>query len=301
MRKFILHISFLVLCTAASILIIFTFANGSSDEFYLKLTTPKQQNLILGTSKAAQGVQPQVLNKILNKTFFNYSFSLFASPYGKTYLNSIKQKLDTTAKNNIFILTVDPWSICSTTQNPNDSLHFRENKSFLNSVRNVNRNPNFKYLIYHFQGSYYQLLFNTSPALLHNDGWLEVNLNTDNKEVERRTQFTVNDYSEKLSDYAYSDVRFAYLIKTIHYLNTYGEVYLVRLPVHPDLMKVENTLMPDFNTVIQRAIEISDGYIDFSDSNSAYNYTDGVHPDKESGKKLSAALANRIKSKQLIK
>ncbi len=297
MKKFVLHISLFILGLTTSILIIFSFANGSSDEFYLKLTTPKQGNLILGTSKAAQGVQPKILENTLNKKFYNYSFSLLTSPYGKTYLTSVKNKLDTSKKNNIFILAVDPWGICSSTKNPNDSLQFPENKSFLHSVRNVNRNPNYNYLIHHFQGNYYKLIINKSPALLHDDGWLEVNLSHDRQEVERRTKFTVDDYREKLADYKYSDIRFTYLIKTINYLSAYGKVYLLRLPVHPDLMKVENTLMPDFDAVIQKAIELSDGYLDFSASNTEYNYTDGVHLDKESGEKMSLALGNWIKSK----
>lgn len=298
MKKFVLHTSLFILCVAASIRIIFSFADGSSDEFYLKLTTPKQGNLILGTSKAAQDLQPKVLENVLDKKFYNYSFSLLASPYGKTYLTSIKNKLDRSTKNNIFILTIDPWSICSLTQNPNDSSYFRENESFLYSVKNVNTSPNFNYLIHHFQGSYYKLLFNNSPAFLHNDGWLEVKLNADNKEVERRTEFTVENYREKLASYKYSDVRFEYFIKTINYLSTYGKVYLVRLPVHPELMKIENSLMPNFDAVIHKAIEVSDGYIDFSASNSEYKYTDGVHLNKESGEKLSAALGYWIKSRK---
>lgn len=298
MKKFVLHTSLFILCVTLTILIIFSFADGSSDEFYLKLTTPKKENLILGTSKAAQGLQPKVLENVLNKKFYNYSFSLLASPYGKTYLTSIKNKLDSSIKDNTFILAVDPWSICSLQQNSNDSSNFRENKSFLYSVRNVNTSPNFNYLIHHFQGSYYKLLFNNSPAFLHNDGWLEIKLSADNKEVERRTEFTVNSYREKLASYRYSDVRFTYLIKTIDYLKPYGKVYLVRLPVHPALMKIENTLMPNFDAVIQKAIETSDGYIDFSDSNSEYKYTDGVHLNKESGEKLSSALGYWIKSRE---
>ena len=80
MKKFVLHISLFILGLTTSILIIFSFANGSSDEFYLKLTTPKQGNLILGTSKAAQGVQPKILENTLNK---NYARPAFAVSYCK--------------------------------------------------------------------------------------------------------------------------------------------------------------------------------------------------------------------------
>ena len=96
--------------------------------FYVRFTSPTQHNLIIGTSRAAQGIQPTVLNEIIpNKSFFNYAFTAAQSPFGPVYLKSIQKKIDTTTKNGIFIVTVDPWSISSKSKDPNDSSKFREN------------------------------------------------------------------------------------------------------------------------------------------------------------------------------
>jgi hypothetical protein len=63
----------------------FLSADGYSDSFYPKFTTPKQNNLILDTSKVAQGLNPYVINKILDIEMYNYSFSISSSPYGIKY------------------------------------------------------------------------------------------------------------------------------------------------------------------------------------------------------------------------
>jgi hypothetical protein len=132
MKKFCIHISIFVSILLLGVLGIFYAADGHADSFYEKISSPKQKNLILGTSKAAQGVQPEILKKQLNQEFFNFAFTLQSSSYGKVYLQNIQKKLDTTSSTSQdFILTVDPWSISSSTKNPNDSLSFRENNSFL--------------------------------------------------------------------------------------------------------------------------------------------------------------------------
>lgn len=296
MRKFILHITIFIIAVISTILITFSSAGGNSDPYYLKLSSPKKSNLILGTSKAAQGIQPESLKKILNKEFYNYSFAVFASPYGEVYLKSIKNKLDTVSLDNSFILSIDAWSITSNTADPNDSLNFREKSSFLHGITNVNRNPNYKYLFNYFESSYYTLAVNTSPAILHDDGWLEVSLSNDSISVQNRTAFTIKDYIESIQDYNFSSVRLKSLIETIDYLKKFGSVYLVRLPVHPRLSEIESELLPGFDSIIQPAIEKSDGYLDLMIYNQSFNYTDGVHLDKTGGTQVSNIIAKWIKN-----
>lgn len=60
-------------------------ADGYTDPFYIRFTTPKQNNLILGTSRAAQGLQPDVFKDILETDVYNYAFTVTHSPYGPTY------------------------------------------------------------------------------------------------------------------------------------------------------------------------------------------------------------------------
>lgn len=294
MRKFILHIVIFFIVVLGTIVYILSLADGYSDSFYLKVSSPKKTNLILGTSKAAQGVHPDILKNILNKDFYNYAFTFYASPYGEVYLNSIKQKIDKKEKNSIFILTIDAWSICSSNEDPDNTLKFRENKSFLNNITDVSHKPNYKYLINYFEGEYYKILFKSkSSVFIHDDGWLEVSL--DENGVKRRTEFTMKDYQKKVNYYHFSNTRLFYLLETIDYLNQYGKVYLVRLPACNDLMVLEETLMPNFNETIQPVKDKASGYLDLTLLKEDLNYTDGVHLNKASGKYVSEIIAKWIK------
>src|SRR5690606_37445520 len=119
--------------------------------------------------------------------------------------------------------------------------------------------------------------FTKSKLFLHYDGWLEANIPMDHKEVERRTENKKREYLELLNKYQFSEVRFRYLIKTIEYLKQFGKVYLVRLPVHPVIFEIEMHLMIDFDLKIHDAIQKSTSYLDLTEYNFDYSYTDGNH------------------------
>lgn len=298
MKKFVLYTTLLVLLLGLTIHLLFSLVDGYADPYYLKISSPQKTNLILGTSKAAQGIQPQYLEKTLHKEFYNYSFSIGVSPYGSTYLNSIIKKLDTVNKKAHFILAVDAWSISSITQNPNDTSQFRETRSFLNKLISVNQRPNYKYLTHHFENKYYTIVAHNSPMLLHNDGWLEVFIHKDNTNIARRTKYTMDSYKDLAAKYQFSAVRLRYLLKTMEYLQQYGQVYLVRLPVDPLLFEIESNVLPDFNAVLAPAIQASNGYLDLTQYNNDYQYTDGVHLNVQSGQKVSATIAKWMSAHQ---
>jgi len=291
MKKFITHILLLGIAIAISIGFIFSKADGHADAFYLKFTGSKKSSLILGTSKAAQGLQPHVFKKIIGKDFYNYAFAMYASPYGKAYFRNIQNKLNKLDTNQVFILSIDPWSLSSTTTDPNDTLNFRENKSYLTGISNPNQKINYGYLFNYFDESYYKILTKNATAILQDNGWLEVTLPEDSISVERRRSFTIAGYQNKIDQYHFSSVRYDYLIKTIAYLKNFGTVYLVRLPVHPTLMKIENQLMPSFNVALKEVVDLSDGYLDMSPDNATFQYTDGVHLTKASGKTVSRKIS----------
>ena len=296
MKRFIVKIIFFLSIVVISFIFILTKANGYTDPFYLRFTTPRQANLIIGTSRAAQGLLPEVFKDILNIDIYNYAFTIKQSSFGPVYYRSIKKKIDTETKNGIFIVTVDPWSISSITENPNDSLSFRELNLCLDNTNSVNNKPNFSYLIQNLRGKYISIIFPPLKTMfLHDDGWLEVSPDMDSTLVRKRSKSRIKGYKEiSLPKSNFSNIRLQYLIKTISFLKNYGKVYLVRLPIHPQLMEVENELMPDFNYIIKDASDISDKYLDLTSLNNKFIYTDGNHLYKESGKEVSKIIANWI-------
>jgi hypothetical protein len=300
MKKFILHLSIISILTLSVILLILSRADGWTDPFYIRFTTPKQQNMILGTSRAAQGLQTKKFEQILNQGFYNYAFTVAHSPFGKVYYESIKRK-HSRKKGGLFIVAVDPWSISSWCESPNDLEQFRENNLFLDKIKIVDFNPNIFYLLDNLSGNYLDILFKKKSSMfLHKDGWLEVsNIKMDSVSVANRVSNKIETYRYTyLPKTNYSSIRLDYLVKTIIYLKEYGNVYLVRLPIHEGMMEVEEELMPDFDLKIKEAIDLSSGYLDMTPQNELFEYTDGNHLYKESGKKVSTYVGNWISKKE---
>jgi hypothetical protein len=268
--------------------------DGKTDPFYLRFTTPQHESLILGTSRAAQGIQPGVLKSILNEPVFNYSFTIMHSPYGSVYLNSIARKLKPSS-DALFILAVDPWCISTRAEDPNDPNLFEEKGKLLDKVRYVSMKPNLDYLLNAFPKPFYRIFEKNSSMELKADGWLSVDVPMDSLSVYKRLESKLAIYREQhLKRFSFSPTRLNYLLQTIELLSQNGEVYLVRLPVHPEMMEIEKELMPDFDRIIQPAVDKSSGYLDLTPYNDNFQYTDGNHLYKESGKEVTRMIGNWI-------
>lgn len=299
MEKFIVKLSvFLILVVFVFGAILFQ-ADGNTDPFYVRFTTPQKDNLILGTSRSAQGLQPQIFDSILHKDFFNYSFTITHSPFGSVYLNCIKKKLNLKLKTGIFIVTVDPWSISQKGDNPNDTTKFEEQNLALGNVKSVNAYPNFEYLLKQLKGKYYTILTPINGStFLHDDGWLEVRISMDSASTSKRLSNKIKDYRKNnLPNCKLSTVRLDYLKQTVDFLKLHGKVYVVRLPISPEMFQIEEELMPNFNEIIDPITQKTEGYLDMTSENNLYKYTDGNHLWKESAKLVSEKIAKWIKTK----
>jgi len=300
MKKFIKKVVIFIIPIFILLFGVSFLADGDSDNIYLKFTSPQQKSLILGTSRAAQGIQPNVFKEILGIDIFNYAFNVNFSPYGKVYYESVLKK-HKREKNGIFILTVDPWSISSFNKNPNDMDMFRENDTPIANMNFVNSSPNFEYLFKYFKGHYKNIIIDHSRFLyLHKDGWLDVSgLDMDSIAYNGRIQRTLEPFREIKTNL--SQVRLDYLLKTVNYFKKYGEVYIVRLPVYPQMAEIDNKMMPNFEYIISEVIQNSDGYLDMLPASNRYKYIDSNHLHKESGAVVSQEIAEWIKAQRNLK
>jgi hypothetical protein len=298
MRQFLINSIILLALVVITFFSIITLADGYTDAYYIRFTTPKQSSLILGTSRAAHCIQPSVINTILGRNdLFNYSFTIGHSPYGPTYLKSIERKINQNTKDGIFIVTVDPWSVSSRCKNPNDTTSFRELRNSLNKVNYVNIKPNFEYFLKAYDQPLINIIINKNKMVfLHDDGWLEVNAKRDSIKFAKNIESKIKKYKQDNSPYySFSSVRYQYLIETIDYLKQYGSVYIVRLPVHPLMMDLDNELIPDFSNMIHEISTLKGiPFLDLTTQNSNYLYTDGNHLYKESGQVVTREIANWI-------
>ena len=221
----------------------------SSEPYYYRFTTPKQSSLILGSSRSAQGLNPEIINKQIGSNLYNYSFTINNSPYGPYYFNSIKKKLSKKNNDGIFILTVDPWSISTKKIHFDNTELFDEKNMFIGKLNIVNMNPNIYYLFNHYKTKNFKDLFfldtNNQEFFLHKKtGWLEVNVLMDSSSLSKRFQRKNDIYKNHMNKYEFSENRYKFLKKTINYLSDYGKIYLVRLPIHNSMMEIENNNLP---------------------------------------------------------
>ncbi len=268
---------------------------GRVDAFYGRFTSPPAGSLILGTSRAAQGLQPAVLAAGLGRQFdrplLNYAFTLTHSPYGPAYLASIRRKLRPEVRNGLFVVAVDPWSLSLT--GPEGT--YPEDQSFIGQLQQVSQNPNLPYLTRYQTKPLYRLLLDyaTATERLHPDGWLEVNIGTDSAQVAARTARKVQDYRLLAASQHLSAGRLAALRQIIQLLKPHGRVVLVRLPVGHSLLRVEQAYQPDFDQLMrQTAADFSIPYLDYSAA--PYATTDGNHLQQAASAAFTRQLAGEL-------
>jgi len=313
MKEFIRKISiYLIIAIGIHVLLGF-FADGSTDDFYQRFTSKTQSSLIVGSSRAAQGIQPEVINKILSdREFYNFSFTLNNSSYGEIYNNAILKKIDKKTRNGSFILSVEPWGfiVNKTSKLLSDNI---DSISILSKMHYLSLYPNYEYLYRFIKRGWGNILIKRfenkilnsqkanlssisgSWALLHNDGWLEVNTTIDQVNFAKKLKSAQNLYQNTFDNSKISKLRILAFENLIEELKKYGKVYIVRLPAHPELLKLDNKMMPNFNAdmlVISKNHKV--GFLDMTVNANKYIYTDGIHMFKTSGASVSREIALRI-------
>lgn len=302
MNRFIIKLFIFSIFPIGTLYAVFLLENGTADPFYQRFTTPKQNALILGNSKAAQGIIPSILNDELGEIYpaklYNYSFTVYNSPYGPAYLESIKKKLADFEGNRCFIITVDPWSISSDIKDPNNPDKFAENERFISDVKNVNVSPNYQYLKEWFNKSYYEIVLmrlKDNLSKLHEDGWFETTGDMRESTLNSNRELMVAFYQDYLTKYSYSSKRYEYLQETISYLKSKGSVFLVRMPLHQDILEIENKLDPEFNSkmrFLEEKYEVP--YFDYNKCSINLKFKDGLHLTIKSAKDFSNLLSKNI-------
>lgn len=278
-------------------------AGGKIDPFYQRFTTPLQKSLILGTSRAAQGILPEVINNGFRDTdlelpIYNFAFTNLHSPYGSAYLKAIKVKLDPKTKNGLFILSVDPWSLSVRNEGDEEPI-FREKKLVLGNINCYTCYPNFDYLFRFYDKTWGRIIwdhFTNKEMVLQKNGWLEVTIPMDEKSIQKRTREKIYQYQySQFPTVHFSQKRIAYLSKIIDFLKLHGTVYLVRIPVIKEILNIENNLVPDFDEQMHRlATSREVVYFNLMEQTNSLIFTDGNHLYKDSAKEFSEMIVDEI-------
>lgn len=225
MKGFLTKISTFSTIILLSLICVLNFENGSTDPFYQKIKAKEKGSLIIGTSKAAQGLVPEILNQKLSldkdsDKFLNYSFTVFDSPFGTAYNQRIKEKLIEGKIDGVFIVTVDPWSLAQYKFSENGEGIFVEYNRFLGSDKSKFLPLSISYPIFYMEKSLYEIilwrLFD-SKTKLHQDGWFEIIREFDVTYSEKRLNQKLKIYSQYADDMKFSDLRFNSLTEIIDF------------------------------------------------------------------------------------
>jgi len=267
------------------------FSESFVDYYYAKVTH-EGKSLIIGTSRASQGLIPDSIIKgtKFDGPMLNFAFSSFESAFDQGYFNAIKEKLDDNIKNGLFIIEIDPAAIYIDASIPSSKK--------LSSQIIFHGNPNYEYM-YRNINPFYQIIerrnFRDDKSIQHPSGWMEVTLPVDSISVNLRSKAKLKVALESFPKCTLSENRIHYLKETIRLLKNHGTVMLIKIPAWQPIQEVENTHSPNLNNLMhQIANEMKIKYYDFSLNCKNYSYVDGNHFDKKSAIKFSVELNKLI-------
>ena len=290
MKKFILG----TLTFALAVIIIFAWAfafipSGRMGDVYERITSPLQSSIVIGTSRAAQAVNPEVINCQLKTAgltpLYNFAFHLDASSYNEVYETAIYKKLAPCRnKRNFFILAVDPWAVRKLDSIPREL-----------ALHSYSKSPNLEYIAKNFSRSWFSPL--PTHSFVNKYGRTEVDYVPKTKEEwKKRVDMRLTAYRDMAKNYQYDQNSQYVLERIIDTLKKRGCVFLVRIPVSKPMRNLENKICPDFD---DRMFTISKkhaiAYFDFKKAD--YKTTDGNHMTQSEGNRFSKELADSIAKK----
>ena len=266
----------------AYLLILCCIPAGKIGDVYPRVSSPLQSSLVLGTSRAAQGVNPDILNERLREHYpdcglYNFSFHLDETTYNEIYYHAVLKKLKPDNSRGFFILTVDPWA-------------FKRDNEIIGELdlRSVADSPNIEYLVRFFNRTW------ISPLPTH------VFINASGRSIvsgikrsDAMVESKIRTYREMASHFAYSDSSEQVFVKLADELRKRGDVYMVRMPVSEEMVALEDSIMPGFS---QKMSDLSKklGVRFFDFIHEPFETNDGNHLTKEEGDRFSSMLADSI-------
>ena len=301
MRHFLLKISVALLIAFAMHFAAGYFSGGKTDDYYLRFTTPSAKSMIIGSSRAAQGIQPDSLNEVCklfgyDTPIFNFAFTSMASPYGEIYTKTIQSKLDTSTNSGLFIVCVEPYMLGGLSAD-----NLVEKNGPLNDLHFLKSYPNWEYLLKRYSYGWGRMaltslgLYN-STSELHSNGWLEINVIVDSVNAKNRAYDVLHDKRNDIGKFSLSPYRLHWLRETITLLQRYGNVVLVRVPVSREFYEFEQLLSPAFDqTMLEEARYHQIVYKNFQDQSESLTFKDGHHMQLTSTARFSSTLKNWLR------
>ena len=234
--------------------------------------------MIIGTSRAAQSIDP----KYLSWKAYNFAFTIKHSPFDFSYLQLIKKYHPINSRKKlVHIIAVDPWSLMSFQgdkyENKNGSF-----SSYMLKLNYFETRVIYPLKFLNIRNEILQFEIFTKKEHVNSFGRFVIPINENDLKITYQENL-----KRKISGYKKTEVyrkgrvstlRIRNLKRIISYLQKDGKVYLIRLPVVEEMLNMEEEIFPYFDEEIG---EISDNYklkyINLMGLNKKLRYLDGNH------------------------
>ena len=282
-----------------------------TDDFYKRFISKQQHSLILGSSRGS-GINPAILDPIIqskhpNVKFYNYAFTWGHSPYGPKYLESIQKKLDPKTKDGIFVVIVEPTALMVTRAKPDSPEYYFENDKSVAKTSFVNMNPNLEYLMESYDYSLtralnLKILPPKNPMAeveILDNGKMEVKMIKDYSPEKRaeENKRKMAEFQKRIDDLKWSEKRLKYLGETITFLQKHGKVIVLRMPINRVPYQIEENAVPFFDSKMEElSVQLKVNYANYNKITNNYQCIDQVHLSNQSMTEFSRKLGKKIVS-----
>ncbi len=306
-RFFIKIALFVLILGSLYLFFVDKLANDYVDPHYYKFTQ-KAGGLILGLSRANEGISPYIVEEKL-KPYFPFknplvNFAINESHFGAIYLRAIKQKIQE-ADSLVFVMSISPGNFSAPKGLDSIGIFEYDKQLTLGKVSNYTSNPNYNYIIKTYGAPLYNSLHDMDRwphRISHKNGWNEIVLNNEfgsisDDDISHWKSLTIDFFNTKIKQEQLADYRYTYFIKTLEFLKTKGQVFLIRMPSDKMLLKFEKKHWQDFDIEMDSISKVYHiPYFNYAENTETYKTYDGSHLESQSAKQFSNVLANDIKT-----
>ena len=274
--------------------------DGNTMIYFHKCSSEKQQNLIIGTSRASQAIMPSVIKDSLGIDMLNFAFNGTTSPYGQVYARAIEEKLKANTTGGTFIVCVDPWSLRVMKDSITGEEEFPEEKNILNKLHGFNGYPNIEFILKDYNQGWGNIAFTqwrkNSSVYGHQDGWIEVTREINADDIAKRTKGKANGFRNSLRDSEIAQYRINEMKLLIEKLSNKGDVFLVRLPVSETIFEIEEEFYPAFDSLFTSlSATYNAPYFSMQPLQEEVVFNDGHHINRSYAPKCTAIITSWIK------
>jgi len=277
-----------------------------------KLHPTDYEGLILGTSRAAQGIDPLELAHgcELLSGGFNFAFNISDSPWSAQYATICVAQIEKApeASLNYLLLSIDPWSLMPSTKSPSPWIDINDANLCIRAHRYALASEILPRVLGSSESNLATALVGRIKSSHHNpyrtrvteQGWLPNKRYRNPEWAAEETQRHIANYRKTYprnenwpSAQSLSGIKS--IVSSFKERNPTGHIIFLRPPVTQEMLNLEDEVFPEFESMCEELAEQQD--VAFVDANVlllTLHFNDAHHLHFEDAQTFSFALGENL-------